>query len=123
MTNRNYDFDVACLLGLDIVQNDIYILCDCRRPLCAAKRQGDIEGCAHIVPFYHKYDALARQALEQVCDERKLQPEMYRTRLGWWRVWLVKTPVSAPAQHMARGVSKNFSLAICRALVGLGEQE
>ncbi len=75
--------------------------------------------CLEVVPFYHIETDLATQALEQICDEHKLQPEMFRTELGWWRVWLVKTPLKSPVQHAARGASKSLALAICQALAGL----
>lgn len=91
MTNRNLDIDVAWLLDLDV--------------------PGE-------VPFYHEHDALARQALERICDKLQLNAKLRRDSK-----WSVSLYSKRNGRRVVFELDKSFSLAICKALAKLRSKE
>lgn len=115
MTNRNLDIAVARLRGLEVYEShDDYLRAGFPH---ATEWSSAVQYPAYwfephrvalTVPFYSKDHNLAIEALEQVCDEHGLMPEMYRDN-----EWHVKL---SAAIGIAHGHSKSLALAICRAL-------
>lgn len=142
ISNRQFDIAIARLLGLEVlgeapcyrspeteewsVSHDgddtmqpVYLnYCYCDNPLDEVKYLGHVASCLRVVPFYHKHDRLARQALEQICDERKIEIKIWHPP-GY--DWVVDLRVETTKEEMGYASDKSLRLAICKALVELGK--
>lgn len=142
--NRNLDIDVAWLLDLDVpgevpclpgydsadhwnvsydgsgAMQPVYLRhCSCADPLDDEIRfLGHVASCFEVVPFYHEHDALARQALEQICDKLQLNVKLRRDSK-----WSVSLYSKRNGRRVVFELDKSFSLAICKALAKLRSKE
>ena len=79
---------------------------------------GHVASCLEPVPFYHQDDTLARRALEQICNGSCAIDITYTS--GKWHVALV---LGIGYKPFANGYDESLSLAICKALAKLKNNE
>jgi hypothetical protein len=139
MNKRELDVKIAQLLGLEILgEAQCYIMpdagyqvvacdgsgnamqpvylnnCFCDDPLEGEARVlGHLISCLEVVPFYSSDCNLAVAALERVCDERGLTPDLNRPHGNWFAgLW-------HDGRQISTALDASLSLAICKALAGL----
>ena len=120
---RDLDLTIAALLHINILGKiPCYLENDERTWSPSPDDQDTMQPFYHdgkrvrILSEYHLYDDLATQALEQVCDERKIDAALsYYGAAGWY----VELANRADGERVARGEGDSLALAICKALAEL----
>lgn len=128
MTNRNLDITIARLLGLIITIRHISAtgISPVRvedEPFEEMGRPSRERTYANGKPLrpYHQSSRYAVAALEQICDERKLNSGLRRAFVT--EKWCVELYSKRTGKRMAIEVDKSFPLAICKALARLRSKE